>query len=102
MTTVQAFYMALGAGNGDEASKFVVPEKRSSEAFSPTALTNFYSRLIFPLTIIDVIATSPNEYRVRYTYVAPTTGRCNGESVVRTTKINGMNLIESIKATGDC
>jgi hypothetical protein len=40
MTTVQAFYMALGAGNGDEASKFLVPEKRSSEDFrqvpSPT------------------------------------------------------------------
>ena len=44
VTTVQAFYMALGAGNGDEASKFVV---RSSGAFSPTAITNFYSRLIF-------------------------------------------------------
>jgi Domain of unknown function (DUF4431) len=102
MTTVQAFYLALGAGNGDEASKFVVPEKRSSGAFSPSALTNFYSRLIFPLTIIDVTPVSSNEYRVRYTYVAPTTGRCNGESIVRTTKINGMNLIESIRATGDC
>src|SRR5262245_24317501 len=56
MTTVQAFYLALGAGDGDEASKFVVPEKRASGAFSPGALTNFYSRLIFPLTIIDATA----------------------------------------------
>lgn len=102
MTTVQAFYMALGAGNGDEASKFLVQEKRASGAFSPTALTSFYSRLIFPLTIIDMTAVSSNEYRVRYTYVAPTTGRCNGESIVRTTKINGMNLIESIRTVGEC
>jgi hypothetical protein len=31
-----------------------------------------------------------------------TAGRCNGEAVVRTTKVNGMNLIESIRAVGDC
>ena len=102
MTTVQAFYMALGAGNGEEASKFVVPEKRSSGAFSPSAITNFYSKLIFPLTLIDIRPVSSDEYRVRYSYVAPSTGRCNGESVVRTTKINGLNLIESIRAIGDC
>jgi hypothetical protein len=102
MTTVQAFYMALGAANGEEASKFVVPEKRSSGAFSATAITNFYSRLIVPLTLIDVLAINSSEYRVRYSYVAPGAGRCNGESVVRTTKINGMNLIESIRAVSDC
>jgi hypothetical protein len=102
MTTVQAFYMALGLGNGEEASKFVVPDKRQSGTFSPTAITNFYSRLIFPLTVLEVIAVTPNEYRVRYTYVAPSSGRCNGESIVRTTKINGLNLIESIRAVGEC
>jgi hypothetical protein len=102
MTTVQAFYVALGVGDGEEASKFVVPEKRSLGTFSPTAITNFYSRLIFPLTLIDVTAVGPNEYRVRYTYVAPTTGRCNGESLVHTTNLNGMNLIDSIKAVNAC
>src|SRR6266699_5541347 len=55
MTTVQAFYMALGAANGEEASKFVVPEKRSSGAFSPSAISNFYGKLIFPLTLIDIL-----------------------------------------------
>jgi hypothetical protein len=102
MTTVQAFYMALGAGNGEEASKFVVPEKRASGKFSPSAITNFYSRLIFPLTLLDIRAVTSDEYRVRYSYVAPGTGRCNGESLVRTTKVDGMNLIESIKTLGDC
>jgi hypothetical protein len=102
MTTVQAFYMALGLGNGEEASKFVVPDKQLSGTFSPTAITNFYSRLVFPLAVLDITPAGPNEYRVRYTYVAPNTGRCNGESLVRTTKINGMNLIESIRAVGEC
>ena len=102
MTTVQAFYLALGAGSGDEASKFVVPEKRSSGTFSSTVITNFYSKLVFPLTLIDIVPINANEYRVRYSYVAPVTGRCNGESVVRTTKRDGMNLIESIRAVSDC
>jgi hypothetical protein len=52
--------------------------------------------------VLDITPAGPNEYRVRYTYVAPNTGRCNGESLVRTTKINGMNLIESIRAVGEC
>jgi hypothetical protein len=30
MTTVQAFYAALSAGNGEEAAKLVIPKKRSS------------------------------------------------------------------------
>ena len=102
MTTVQAFYMALGAANGNEASKFVVPERRSSGTFSPSAITNFYSKLIVPLTLIDVRAVSSDEYRVRYSYVAPSTGRCNGEAVVRTITRDGLNLIDSIKATSDC
>jgi hypothetical protein len=102
MTTVQAFYMALGAADGNEASKFVVPEKRSSGAFSSSAITNFYSKLIVPLTLIDVRAVSSDEYRVRYSYVASGSGRCNGDALVRTIKRDGLNLIDSIKATGDC
>jgi hypothetical protein len=102
MTTVQAFYMALGAGNGEEASKFVVPEKRSSGEFSPSAITNFYGKLIFPLTLIDIIPDGSDQYRVHYSYVASGTGRCNGESVVRTVKVNGMNLIESLRAISGC
>ena len=47
-----------------------------------------------------MLVTVPSA-RVRYSYVAAT-GRCNGEAVVRTTKVNGMNLIESIRAVGDC
>lgn len=102
MTTVQGFYLALSAGNGEEAVKFVVPEKRSSGPLSAIAIRNFYSNLVEPLTLIDVAPTRPDEYRVRYTYVAPSRGRCDGEALVRTTKVNGLNLIDSIKATSGC
>ena len=102
MTTVQGFYLALSAGNGEEAAKFVVPEKRSSGPLSAIAISNFYSNLVEPLTLIDVAPTRADEYRVRYTYVAPARGRCDGEALVRTTKVGGLNLIESIKAIGGC
>src|SRR5262249_45894441 len=65
MTTVQGFYLALGAGNGEEAAKFVVPEKRSSGPLSAIAVRNFYSNLVEPLTLIDVVPLVPTENRVR-------------------------------------
>jgi hypothetical protein len=102
MTTVQAFYIALGAADGDEASKFVVPDKRASGPLSAKALSNFYGKLIVPLTLLDIVTIGSDQYRVRYSYVAAVSGRCNGEAIVRTTKINGMNLIESIRAISDC
>src|SRR5262249_16650325 len=86
----------------EEAVKFVVPEKRSSGPLSAIAIRNFYSNLVEPLTLIDVAPTRPDEYRVRYTYVAPSRGRCDGEALVRTTKVDGLNLIDSIKAIRGC
>ena len=41
MTTVQAFYLALAAGSGDEAASFVVPEKRVRGPLSANAITGF-------------------------------------------------------------
>ena len=102
MTTVQAFYAALGAGNGEEAVKFVIPKKRSSGPLSATAISKFYGNLANPLTLIDVVAIRSGEYRVRYRYVAPGPRRCDGESIVRTIKVSGSNLIESIKAVSGC
>jgi len=51
MTTVQAFYMALGAADGNDASKFVIAEKRSSGPLSASVITTFYGKLIVPLTL---------------------------------------------------
>jgi hypothetical protein len=87
MTVVQAFYLALGAGRGDEAAQFVVPEKRSSGPLSAAAISEFYSKLVEPLSTLDIVPVHTDGYRVRYTYVAPGPRRCNGEALVRTTKI---------------
>jgi hypothetical protein len=102
MTTVQAFYAALGAGNGEEAAKFVIPRKRSSGPLSATAISKFYGNLAEPLTLVDVVAVRSGEYRARYQYVASGSRRCDGESIVRTTRAGGVNLIESIKAVSGC
>ena len=102
MTTVQAFYAALSAGNGEEAAKLVIPKKRSSGPLSAIAISKFYGNLPEPLTLVDVVATRSGEYRVRYRYVAFGARRCDGESIVRTTQVSGSNLIESIKAVSGC
>jgi len=54
LTTVEAFYLALGAGNGEEATRFVIPEKRTSGPLSATAISGFYSALVEPLILVDV------------------------------------------------
>ena len=102
MTTVQAFYLALAAGNGDEAAKFVIPQKRSVGPLSSKAITTFYGDLIEPLTLIDVTAVHPDEFRVRYGFVARGPRPCNGVAIVRTTNVGGANLIASIKAMNGC
>ena len=95
MTTVQAFYAALSAGNGEEAAKLVIPKKRSSGPLSAIAISKFYGNLPEPLTLVDVVATRSGEYRVRYRYVASGARRCDGESIVRTTQVSGSNLIDN-------
>ena len=102
MTTVQAFYLALAAGNGDEAASFLIPEKRASGPLSANAITNFYLNLEEPLTLIEVAPIRSDEFRVRYTFVARAPRRCNGVAIVRTTQIRGENLIASIKALNGC
>lgn len=102
MTTVQAFYLALGAGSGEEAVRFVVPEKRRSGPFSAEAITRFYGNLDEPLTLTNVAALSGHEYRVRYRFVARGGKRCDGESLVKTVRLREENLISSITTLNGC
>jgi hypothetical protein len=102
MTTVQAFYLALAAGSGEEAARFVVPEKRAAGPLSADAMTRFYRDLEQPLSLLDVSRVGPDEYRVRYRFVARGQRRCDGAAVVRTVARNGENLISSIKALSGC
>jgi hypothetical protein len=101
-TTVEAFYLALGAGDGREATRFLIPNLRSSGPLSASAITAFYSGQIEPLTLVDVTPIHSDEYRVRYTYLAAGQQRCDGESLVRTINVGGLNFIGRIKAVKGC
>jgi hypothetical protein len=99
--TVRAFYGALGAGNGAAASSQVIPEKRSSGAFSPRAISRFYGRLPEPLRLTAIVPLAAGAYRVTYRYSAGRS-RCNGSAVVRLTNRGGRRLIRSIQALTGC
>jgi hypothetical protein len=102
MTTVQAFYLALAAGNGEEAASFLIPQKRASGPLSAHSITNFYFNLEEPLTLIDIVPAGSDEFRVRYTFAARAARRCDGVAIVKTTQIRGENLIASIEALNGC
>lgn len=99
-TTVEAFYHALSVGDGGAASAMMIPSKRSGP-FDKQALSSFYGRLNVPLTLIGVTAMGSDTYLARYSYVAGKR-RCDGKSIVRTVRIDGFNLIESIQASAGC
>lgn len=98
---VRGFYDALGAGNGGAASAQVVPEKRSSAAFSPAAISRFYGRLPEPIRLTQVVPLAGGAYRVSYRYSA---GRshCAGSAIVRVVEQGGSTLIRSIRALNGC
>ena len=99
--TVRAFYAGLGAANGAAASAQVVPEKRSSRAFSPDGIARFYGRLAEPLRVTAIAPLGPGAYRVRYRY---STGRahCDGTAIVSLANRGGRDLIRSIRALSGC
>jgi hypothetical protein len=99
--TVRAFYNALGSGSGDVASAQVVPQKRSSRAYSADAISRFYGRLRDPLRLTSVTPLQGGAYRVTYRYAAPGL-RCNGSAIVRLTSEGTRPLIRSIDATNGC
>lgn len=100
--TVQAFYQALGAGDGEAAARFVVPEKRRSGPFSAREMTAFYGSLAEPLRLINVEMIAPDEIRARYTFASSPENRCDGTAIVHTQNRRGRPLISSIKALNGC
>jgi Domain of unknown function (DUF4431) len=104
MAAVQAFYLALAEGKGQEASRLVVPDKRASGPFSTRALTGFYGlqHLDEPLALTEVKRSGADEYRVRYTFVSPGSRRCDGAATVHTVAVKGEKLISAIKALNGC
>lgn len=99
--TVRTFYNALGTGSGEVASAQVVPQKRSSRAYSADAISRFYGRLPEPLRLTSISPVQGGAYRVTYRYAAPGL-RCNGSAIVRLTSGGTRPLIRSITAANGC
>lgn len=99
--TVKGFYSALSHADGATASSFVIPEKRSSQAYSAQAIERFYGGLHEPLRLTGVAPQGGGAYRVAYRY---STGRsqCNGKAIVNLTQRDGQSYIRSIRALGGC
>lgn len=100
-TTIRTFYTALGDGQGADASAMVVPEKRSTAAFSSSGLTRFYASLAQRIQLIDISQINASTYVVHYRY-ATRSRVCDGRAIVRTTVRSGRNFIQSIKALNGC
>jgi hypothetical protein len=99
LNAVQEFYLALAKGNGADAARLVVAEKRASGPLSAPAMTAFYGGLDEMLALMEVKRFGPDEFQVRYGYVGRGDHRCDGTAVVRT---NGQNQISSIKPLNGC
>jgi len=100
-TTVRGFYYALGQGNGESASEFIVPEKRISGPYAPESISRFYGPLPEPVSLVELNPQGSSEYLVSYTYGTPTR-HCQSRAIVTTTQRDGLNLIEQIHELEGC
>ncbi|RWD01429.1 MAG: hypothetical protein EOS58_25485 [Mesorhizobium sp.] len=100
-TTVRAFYYALADGNGDQAAKYIIPEKRKRGPLSAAAMTAFYRNLEKPLWLVSLEPRTGSSFLARYTFKRKSQ-TCVGRSVVETVLRNGKNLISSIRALDGC
>jgi hypothetical protein len=96
LATVQAFYAALGEGDGAKASNLVVPEKRAGGPFSAAQLTSYYGAMREPVTLRSVTSAGGGAVQVRYRYVLRTGRVCDSAAVVQTTTQDGQTLISGI------
>jgi hypothetical protein len=97
---VRKFFDALSTGDGDKASKLLIPEKRNG-ALSPDAISAYYSRLLEPLTLTSLHVTDPNDVLVRYRFRSDKI-RCDGLAVVTTVARGTDVLVAHIKALNGC
>jgi len=102
VSVVRAFYDALTNGDGDQASRLVVPEKRAQGPLSAEALTNFYASLPGPIRLTAAYQANDRAVVVRYQFVASGGHLCDGGADVTTTRVGDQFLIESIHSHNGC
>jgi hypothetical protein len=103
LDAVTGFYRALGRGDGNVASRFVVPEKRDSGPLSGRAMTRFYSRLARPLRLTGIRQEGPDTFRVSYRFATRAGEVCEGDALVRARRgPDGGFLVSGIRALSGC
>lgn len=100
--TVQAFYSALGAGDGASAARLVVPAKRRGGPLSAGALTRYYSSFRRPLRLRRVVPVNADTVRVTYDYVLADGRLCRGQAAVDVVHRDGRSLVSGIRTRGPC
>jgi hypothetical protein len=98
---VEAFYRALGSGDGEEAAQYVVPEKQVDGPLSAREISAYFGGLARPLRAERIVQAGARQFDVRYSYRI---GRreCTGSARVTLTSRNSVTYIEGIRATEDC
>ncbi len=99
--TVRGFYNALSAGDGIEASRFVLPELRARGPLSADAMSTYYSTLPKPLMLKDVRPLSEDTFEATYAFTSRS-GACDGRSVVMTARRGNLTLISRIRSLSGC
>ncbi len=102
LQTVKDFYAYLSAGDGFNASKYVIPSKQLSGPLSASSLTSFYGHLSQPLIVLGARHRDDGSVEVLYSYQYKNRPMCHGRANVFTTAIDGREYIARINANGGC
>jgi hypothetical protein len=98
---VEAFYQALGAGDGDAASRYVVPEKQLEGPLSAGEISRYFGGLARPLHTHRIEEVAADRYEVKYSYGIGSR-YCAGSARVTLTERGRATFIESITASENC
>ena len=101
-TVVGQFYQALGRGDGEAASNFIIPEKRDAGPLSPTELSSFYANLRSPLILDGIEIVGDNQATVRYRYTESNGRSCTGYSVITFVQRDSNTFMAKIEAPNGC
>jgi len=99
---VLGFYGALARGDGVDAVRFIIPEKRGRGPFSAEKMQRFYGGLLEPLTLQDIVAEDEDTFRVAYRFRRADGSACDGRSIVSVRDSTWGFLVESIRALTGC
>lgn len=100
-TVVRAFYLALGAGNGVEAARFVVPEKAAKGPLSAASLSGYYGKMEERIELLSLRKKSDDTFLVSYAFRKGAKA-CSGRAEVRTESRGDKDYILRIRALDGC